>query len=153
MMKVRFKLFNRVFAFYCFKVRKAYGIKSGTHGHYLLMDFDIGEEDVVKSMSGVTKEGIMRAVWQNLQSRFPNADKLMYETKHGFHAIVFKQFPLKQAIIEMVKTPYIDLSHVAIGLSRGYWFLETCRIPYKFYVRHPDVEFMVIERGDEKENA
>ncbi len=153
-MKIRFKLFGRVFAFYCFKVRKAYGIKSGTHSHYLLMDFDTGGEDVAKRISGITKAEIMEQVWQNLQSRFPNADKLMYETKNGFHAIVFQKFTFKQAIIEMVKTPYIDLGHVSIGINRGYWFLETKNgIPVRFYVLHPDLEFMVIERGDDKENA
>ncbi len=146
MMKVRFKLFNRVFAFYCFKVRKAYGIKSGTHRHYLLMDFDVDE--------GKDKNKLAEKIWQNLRTRFPNADMLMYPTKHGFHAIVFQKFAFKQAIVEMVKTPYIDLGHVAIGISRGYWFLETpvC-IPERFYGRHPDIEFMVIERGDDKENA
>lgn len=143
-MKFRFKILGRVVAFYCFKVRKAYGVKSGSHGHYLLMDFDVSD--------ALDKQGIMEYVWNNLQGRFPHVDKLMYETKNGFHAIVFQRFPFKQAIIEMVKTPYIDLSHVAIGINRGYWFLETKNgIPERFHTLHPDIEFMVIERGDEHE--
>lgn len=142
-MKVRFKVGRWVLAFYGFKVRKAYGIKSGTHSHYLLMDFDA--ED------GLSKEGLMEHVWSNLRQRFPHDDVYMYPTKHGFHAIVFRKFPLKHAIVEMVKTPYIDLKHVAIGIMRGYWFLETpLGIPEPYFQRHQDLEFMVIERVEDE---
>jgi len=138
-MKIRFKLFNRVFALYWFKVRKAYGIKSGSSDHYLLMDFDSKDPK------------IMDMVWWNLRQRFPNADLYMYETKHGFHAIVFKRFSFRRAIEELVRTPYIDLNHVAIGIQRGYWFLENPQcIPYKLYAKHPDLEFMFIERVEDE---
>lgn len=132
-MKVRFKLFGRVFAFYCFKVRKAYGVKSGSQNHVLLMDFDNGNP--IKFYT----------VRKNLMERFPNVPIIMYKTKHGFHAIVFKRFGFRRAVEEMVKTPFIDLNHVAIGISRGYWFLETPQ-PIPRLTR--DVEFMRIERGE-----
>lgn len=142
-MKVRFKVGRWVLAFYGFKVRKAYGVESRVKGqsdlHHLLMDFD-------------TKDNrIMRLVWENLRRRFPNADLFMYETAHGFHAIVFVHLGFREAIQELVRTPYIDLQHVAIGVNRGYWFLENPQcIPNAIVKRHQDLAFMVIERvGDE----
>ena len=145
-MKVRFKLFGRVFAFYCFKVRSAYGVQSKVQGkddlHYLLMDFD-------------TKDArIMNLVWENLRVRFPNSDLFLYETKHGFHAIVFAKFSFREAIQQLVKTPYIDLNHVSIGINRGYWFLENPQcIPKKIWEKHQDLQFMKIERAIEEEGG
>jgi hypothetical protein len=91
---------------------------------------------------------IMRLVWENLRMRFPNADLFLYETKHGFHAIVFVKLGFREAIKELVKTPYIDLGHVAIGINRGYWFLENLQcIPRNIWEKHLDLQFMVIERA------
>lgn len=145
-MKFRFKLFGRVFVFYCFKVRYAYGVQSRVEGsedlHYLLMDFD------------EKNPRIMSLVWENLRMRFPNSDIFLYETKHGFHAIVFAKFSFREAVKELVKTPYIDLNHVAIGISRGYWFLENPQcIPRKIWEKHPDLQFMKIERVENEEKG
>jgi hypothetical protein len=102
------------------------------------MDFDIKR--------GRAKE----TVWTDLKQRFPKAKIIMYDTQNGFHAIVFKRFPFREALIELVKTPYIDLNHICIGVSRGYWFLET---------KHPippiakKLEFMKIERGVSENHA
>ncbi len=131
-MKIRFKLFNLVFFLSIFRVRPAYGIKSGTKKHFLLMDFDT-KSDTVKN-----------AVWLNLKQRFPKEKILMYDTRNGFHAIVFKRFTFREAVVELVKTPNIDLNHVCIGVSRGYWFLET-KLPIPRIEK--EMEFMKIERG------
>lgn len=142
-MKVRFKVGRWVFAFYGFKVRKAYGIESRVKDnnglHHLLMDFDVKDQRIIN------------LVWENLRRRFPNSDLFMYETAHGFHAIVFAHLGFREAIQELVRTPYIDLQHVAIGISRGYWFLENPQcIPKAILKRHPDLSFMVIERVEDE---
>ncbi|MEM1562953.1 MAG: hypothetical protein QW734_07935 [Candidatus Bathyarchaeia archaeon] len=142
-MKVRFKVGRRVFAFYCFKVRRAYGVESRVKGndglHHLLMDFDVKDERIIN------------LVWENLRRRFPNADIFMYETAHGFHAIVFVHLGFREAIKALVCTPYIDLQHVAIGINRGYWFLENPQcIPNAIVKRHPDLSFMAIERVEDE---
>jgi hypothetical protein len=117
-------------------VRQAYGIKSGTQEHLLLMDFDENDNDI--------KNYVQNEVWSNLRQRFPKAKIIMYDTENGFHVIVFKRFPFREALIELVKTPYIDLNHVCIGVKRGYWFLET-KLPIPLIDKN--VEFMKIERG------
>jgi len=74
----------------------------------------------------------------------------MYKTKNGFHAIVWKRYSFRDALKELVKTPFIDLRWVAIGIKRGYWFLETpIPIPAPKGIRP---NYMKIERALRKEN-
>lgn len=111
---------KRKIHFSTFKVRDAYGLCSGKNSklgrgrsHFLLMDFDLDNPILFNTVK-----------W-NLRARFPTTKITIYKTRGGFHAIVWKRFSFRKAVIELIKTPFIDLNHVAIGIKRGYWFLET----------------------------
>jgi len=136
---MKLKIGSHLFHFFFkhLKVKKVAGIASGRKTHFLLMDFD-------------TKDiHIKNIVRLNLRHRFPHSALCYMETPNGFHVIVWRRFNFRDATRELVSTPYIDLNHVAIGIKRGYWFLETRfpAVPVK-KTQLPWVRYMVIERAE-----
>jgi len=86
----------------------------------------------------------------DLKRRFPKTKLTMYKTKNGFHAIIWKRFTYRRAAIELILTPFIDLTWVGIGLKRRYWFLET---PYLIFApKEVKANYMKIERAIAKED-
>jgi len=109
---------NKIFlSFTIQKVRKAIGIysitKSNPLKHYALFDLDTKEKDkVLKSIRYMHKKCTKAQ------------DFFICETKNGFHMIAFQKYTLIELGKLLLLCPNIDLSWLAIGLKRGYWFLE-----------------------------
>ena len=96
---------------------------------------------------------IVQNVLSYFRAQYPNSKKLWYTTPHGIHVIVFEKHSFKNAIRELVECPFIDLKWVAIGIKRGYWFLESHSkvAPKQFYgweKLDKDLTYMMVERVD-----
>lgn len=126
MVKLRFRLANLLFFFDCFKVRWAYGVSSFTKDdrklHWLLFDIDD------------------KTRFAEVMRHYKQYNRYFYPTPNGYHVIVLKPCSLIEAARELLL--YSDPVHVAIGLRRGYWFLETHRI-----VLNRKLCYMRIERN------
>ena len=110
-------------------MRYAYGICSKvpnmSNMHYPLIDVD--SENFSETWEWV------------LQNCFGTC--IFYPTKHGFHIIAFEPMSFASCASFMLRVPNIDKKHVSIGVSRGYWFLET-KVP--LFLKK--VTYMRIER-------
>jgi len=122
---LKFKAGPLLFNLTILKTRKAIGITSFTPEdptkHWLLCD------------------------WDDLPPEW--AEKycdIFYKTPHGYHGIIFEAHTLKETAQILLENE-CDVNHVALGLKRGYWFLENWKpIPPEYW--HKCV-FMEIERN------
>ena len=94
--------------------------------HYLLFDVD---ENVKGCDTALTwfKEKYGKIIW--------------YPTHNGIHVIVLKPQAWVDTLKEMMDCPYVDLTWVALGIRRGYFFLQTYR-----NVSFPNATYMVVDR-------
>lgn len=108
------KRFPFLFSVSISKLRYAYGVCSNVPNteklHYPLIDCDECENaprlyDWLRSNCG---EGFV-----------------FYPSKKGYHAIVFAKLSFPECAKFLTGCPYSDKSHVALGIKRGYWFLES----------------------------
>lgn len=107
------------------RLRFAYGVTSNVPNsglHYLLFDCDTKPD--FDYFIQRYKEPIV-----------------MYPSAHGWHVIVFQACSFSEAISKMAHCPFADKNHLAIGIKRGYWFLETY-VPLFF----KELKYMRIER-------
>lgn len=109
------------------KLRYAYGISSIVNNtnrakiskcptmqlHYTLLDID-------QQPKQSTYDEIFDYLCETQDSPF-----IITQSKRGFHAIVFNALPFHKTAENMLSVPYCDRNFVAIGIKRGYWFLET----------------------------
>jgi len=129
-MKLRIR--NHLLLFYHYNIRKCVGISSKVKGsddlHYLLFDID-NPEDCQKACEWV-------------HHNYPSAT-IMYESSPngGCHIFVFYKFSWRGLLNEMLYCPYIDLNWYALGIKRGYFFLET-----RHKLAYPDVTYMRVDR-------
>jgi len=128
MAKLRF--LNHLFFFYHYKVSEVYGISSQVKdlgdAHFLLFDIDNTDADISLE-------------W--FYNTYKSYRKTFYITHNGFHAIVFKAQSFKNTIKEMLDCPYIDKTWVALGIRRGYFFLQT-----QIRIAYPNVTYMKVDR-------
>ena len=113
---MRFRAFNHLFLAYHYKVSKVLGISSKipeSNCHNLLFDVDnVEEKDFGRIMH----------YFVHHYNRNPFT---WYRSNNGFHFIVFKPQTWRQTLKEMVGNPYVDLNWAALGIKRGYFFLQT----------------------------
>jgi len=107
------------------KIRKAIGLTSfvpnNPQKHWLLCDWD-----------------------EKPHKGWINHCDIFYKTPHGYHGIKFSPHTLTETAQILLEWE-CDINHVALGLKRGYWFLENWKpIPPKYW--HKCV-FMEIERN------
>lgn len=115
--------------------RKAIGISSlypeNPEWHYGIFDIDTQEE--------------RERVETYLMKWYGRID-FAYETKKGLHYMVFSPNPFILTASIILGCPDIDLSWFAIGLKRGYWFIENYSpIPKKLRLKYP-IHYMKIDR-------
>lgn len=124
---MKFAINTPLFSLFFFlkKKRWVYGISSKIKGslyHYLFFDVDDKDSRFVE--------------W--FKKWYGKREHLIYETPHGFHAIVFQAYTKKEALKYMLQCPFVDISWVLIGWKRGYWFLHNhvpCNLPKATYMR------------------
>jgi len=134
------KIFPFFFSLQISKMRYAYGISSIVpdtrqnnifHNprmqlHYPMFDCD--DQDKARD-------------FEDYISATAEAAYILYPSKHGVHAIIFSPMPFQEVVSTLLACPYVDPSYVAIGIKRGYWFLEN-HVP----VESKRVTYMRIER-------
>ena len=131
---MKLRIHNHLLFFYHKHLRKTYGIcsrvKHSCNLHYLLFDIDIPKKYLYDALS-------------YFRAQYPNSKKSWYSTPHGIHVIVFEKHSFKNAIRELVECPWVDPKWVAIGIKRGYWFLES-----HSKIVDDDLTYMMVERVD-----
>lgn len=114
---MRIRIGDRVISLSCslksFKVKDVVGLRSGFQTHHILLDFDSKNQMVELDVMNYIDDR-----WKGEHVRY-------YPTPNGFHVIVFKRHSFRRAVREMILTPHVDLMHVAMGMRRGYWYLDT----------------------------
>ena len=132
---MKLRIHNHLLFFYHKHLRKTYGVCSRVRLsrdlHYLLFDIDIDKDTPVQY------------VISYFQAKYSYSKKVWYSTPHGIHVIIFEMHSFKNAIKELVECPWVDLKWVAIGIKRGYWFLES-----HSKVDSEDLTYMMVERID-----
>ncbi len=125
-----------LFSFNLARLRSAYGVCSYVPQtmrrlHYPLIDYD---------------ESDGKDLFDYMRKEVPYAS-FCYPSRHGFHAIVFNAMSFYETAGFLSTCRFADKNHVAIGLKRGYWFLEQRNqpIPRVFLEKYP-LTFMRIER-------
>lgn len=129
------RIFNHLLFFRHKKCRSAFGISSKVKGsdvlHHVMFDIDFDDKGSKKIMPVIE--------W--LFDRYHDFEIDWQITPHGMHIIIGKQLRFTACARELLECPFVDTAWVAMGLLRGYWFLET-RVP----VRFPHVTYMRVER-------
>jgi hypothetical protein len=82
--------------------------------HYPLIDAD-----------GTTQEDLSNFLYACELTPF-----LCYSTQHGSHAIILNEMSFQQTVQTLLACPYSDRVHIAMGIKRGYWFLDTKTHPF-----------------------
>lgn len=132
---MHFRLANHLFSINHAYTRPAYGVCSlmprSRTWHYLLFDFDVSNK--MKWAERILRDYFL--------TTYPSSPFYFYSSLSGFHCIVMKPYSLADAAIELLKCPLTDKKFVGIGLTRGYWFLETNES-----ILNRKLSYMVIER-------
>jgi hypothetical protein len=79
--------------------------------HYLIVDIDTKDENK-----------IVNAVW-HLIYRFPRCSIYIQPTRHGYHLFTNIKLSWMDLRRKIRKIPFVDLTWIGIGESRGYFFL------------------------------
>ena len=137
---MKLRIHNHLLFFYHKHIRKTYGIcsrvKYSCNLHYLLFDIDM-----IAKLHNTNEDIPMQDVISYFRAQYPYSKKLWYSTPHGIHVIIFEKHSFKNAIRELVECPWVDLKWVAIGIKRGYWFLES-----HSKIVDDDLTYMMVER-------
>ncbi|RLI42940.1 hypothetical protein DRO69_09845 [Candidatus Bathyarchaeota archaeon] len=115
------------------RYRESYGIcsivKDEPSKHHLLLDVDCKSQDFL----------------DYLKENYPNVPKIVYSTKNGYHGIIDLHLSLREVSKHIIRCPFTDINWFALGLKRGYWYLEYKTHPV-FLFNIPDLTFMRVER-------
>jgi len=110
--KLSFKGHHLFFSLYFGFHRPSYGVSSIVKGsgylHHYLLDCDCKNPDFL--------------VW--VKNNFNGITKVIYETENGYHLLCDIHLSFRDMAKEIIKSPFVDINWFALGLKRGYWFLE-----------------------------